>query len=194
MRTLGLTAVFLVGGNLCLADISDKPERRVGPPILVAEAGASCCVGNLLALGVPALISIACETPSQNIPISVLLGYPVIYPFASAYSIDVTGKTCRQRGSFWGAVGGGAVGMICSGLMFVSMPTVSEFKPISVAAFVIVPPVLSVTGYNVLGHTGTRRDGVTDEKDGQVLYGTHSLRYDMPRGSSIRVRLLEMNF
>jgi len=127
--------------------------RKPNLGIYLAEGGASFLVGNVVGIGVPILL--ANSFPLGDDPtagyypsLTYLLLYPVIYPFTSAVGIDITAKIFKCKGSYWGAVGGGVLG-VGLGLGSCIIFRDESMQLYGWSLMVILPPLFATTGYNL---------------------------------------------
>ena len=134
--------------------ISDDVSYEYRNPslgIYAAEAGAALLVGNAVGYGTVVLLSLGYETPSgTHQPPTSILVYPFIYPFASALGVHVVGRSFKCPGSYWGAVGGGFIGMVAGlGSLYLLGDDNTQYYGLMLA--LALPPIFSTVGYHMFG-------------------------------------------
>lgn len=219
-----LFLIVIAGFGLPQQDSVMNEYRKPNLGIYLAEGGASFFVGNIVGIGVPILLVISFplgDDPTAGYfpSLTYLLTYPVIYPFASALAINVTAKIFKCRGSFWGAVGGGFLGiglgigscillrdesrplygwsLIALILSFPSCILSSESTQLyRWSLMAILPPLCATTGYNVfrkksLSHSDSFFDNnININLTGQFYHGEKN-SFANPK---VTIKMFEIKF
>ncbi len=142
--------------------------RKPNLGIYLAEGGASFFAGNTAGIGIPILLAVSFPLGDDPLggyypSLTYLLIYPAIYPLASALAIHGTAKIFKCPGSFWGAVGGGFLGIgLGIGSCILLRDENTQLYGWSLMA--ILPPLCATTGYNMfrkknLRHSDSFFDG-----------------------------------
>lgn len=152
--------VLLVVMQLCifansLNDSTISEFRKPNLGIYLLEGGASFFAGNVIGIGVPILLTSTLSLGEghdfADPNFAYFLLYPALYSFSSAFAIDLTAKAFKCKGAYWGAVGGGLIGI---GLGIGSYILLCEASPQVYMGYwwsfiAILPPLCSTTGYNL---------------------------------------------
>jgi len=185
---------------LTTGDTAATPRyRKPNLGIYLAEGGASFIGGNVVGIGVPILLAIAFPLGEYNPAthytpsFAYFLLYPIIYSFPSAFAIDITGKIFKCPGSFWGAVGGGFLGLAL-GMVGYEYDLVPDYAAFT--SFFVLPPVLSVVGYNLFRKGDQRQSDVFSEESYLMaqFYSSETNPMFQRPNLQIKVKVIEVKF
>jgi hypothetical protein len=162
--------------------------------IYLTEGAASFVAGNLAGFGAAVLLSLDYETPSgtHQLPQSILI-WPVVYPFASAFGIHLTARIFKCPGSYWGAVGGGFVGVAVGlGSLYVLSGENTSNYVWALAA--VLPPVFSTVGYNLFRQKDNTQSNFFLNRRYSTMVAYSVEITDGRRFPKMSVKLIEISF
>lgn len=198
-RLLFLLFVMQVFGYGSSPDDSIIHEyRKPNLGIYFVEGSASFFIGNVVGIGVPILL--AASFPLGDDPgagyfpsLMYFLSYPVIYPFASALAINATAKIFKCPSSFWGAVGGGFLGVgFGIGSCILLRDESTQLYGWSLMA--ILPPLCATTGYNLFKKKNSSHSNsfLHNKYISDQFYSTESIF--ITKSPKVSIKILEIRF
>jgi len=186
---------------LTTGDTAATPRyRKPNLGIYLAEGGASFLVGNVISYYSILLIYTGFGTREYTSHwglihfISPL--YSFTYPFASALVIDITGRIFKCPGSFWGAVGGGLLGIGVGWCSLYAIDQQGWGSTISWSLLVGLPPIFSTTGYNLFRKRESSQSNLFLHENYMVAqsYSSRTMA-NMPQPElQIKVQVIEIKF
>lgn len=195
-----LFLIVIAGFGLPQQDSAIDEYRKPNLGIYLAEGGASFFAGNIVGVGVPILLAVSFSlgddpTAGYFPSLIYLLSYPAIYPFASALAINVTARIFKCPGSFWGAVGGGflGIGLGIGGCILLRDESTQLY---GWSLMAILPPLCATTGYNVfrrknLSHSDSFfDDNININLTGQFYHGEKN-SFTNPKAT---IKMFEIKF
>ena len=194
-----LFLILICGYSSSPGDSAASEYRKPNLGIYLVEGTASFFIGNAVGIGVP--ISLAALFSSGDDPVAgyypslmFFLTYPVIYPFASALAIDITAKAFKSPGSFWGAVGGGSLG-VGLGIGSCILLRNESTQLYGWSLMVILPPLSTTLGYNLFkkkisGHSDFFLDN--NKYIASQFYSTENIF--ISKSPKVSIKILEIKF
>lgn len=195
-----LFVLFLIcvwGYNGSTGDSVVPEYRKPNLGIYLAEGGASFFVGNVVGIGVPIFLAISFPLGEghelADPSLAYFLLYPAIYSFTSAFGVDITAKIFKCKGSYWGAVGGGFLGLATGiGILYVTGFELMHPNFLTLTSVIILPPTFSVVGYNLFMKKDSGQSNIFLYNKKYIIARSYSMeKIDIPK---ISIKVVEIKF